>query len=184
MLRVFTDCGLRLGEVLGLDRADFDGEALHLRGAAHAGVFVAGDQPTKTHVREVPCPPSTARLLGALARRIDTPLLFPTPSGRLWHESNFRRDVWLPALAAHIGIRREAGETAAQFSARRRAEIKASPRAIRPHDCRHSWITHLRAAGIDDADLADVAGHTVETMIGTYTHALGRSHERIRRLIG
>ena len=36
------------------------------------------------------------------------------------------------------------------------------------------------AAGIDDADLADAA----ETMIGTYTHALGRSHDRIRRLIG
>jgi hypothetical protein len=32
--------------------------------------------------------------------------------------------------------------------------------------------------------LADVAGHTVETMIGIYTHALGRSHDRIRRLIG
>lgn len=50
MLRVFTDCGLRLGEVLGLGRGDFDGEALHL-------------------------------------------LLFPTPAGRIWHESNFRRDV-------------------------------------------------------------------------------------------
>ena len=52
-----------------------------------------------------------------------------------------------------------------------------------PHDCRHSWITHLRAAGVDDADLAAMSGHSLDTMLGTYTHALGRSHERIRALI-
>jgi integrase len=179
MLRVFTDCGLRLGEVLGLERGDFDGAALHLRGSAHAGVFTPGDQPTKRHVRTVPCPPSTAE-----PPRIDTPLLFPTPAGRIWHESNFRRDVWIRALAAHLGIARSESESWSGFAARCRAEIKASKRAIRPHDCRHSWITHLRATGIDDADLAAVAGHTVETMIGTYTHPLGPSHDRIRRVIG
>lgn len=86
-------CRLRLGEVLGLERGDFDGEALHLRGSAHAGVFTPGDQPTKRHVRTVPCPPSTAQLIRAMPARIDTPLLFPTPAGRIWHESNFRRDV-------------------------------------------------------------------------------------------
>ena len=52
------------------------------------------------------------------------------------------------------------------------------------HDFRHSWVTHLRAAGIDPADLAAVAGHTVETATARYTHALGRSDERIRKLIG
>lgn len=111
-------------------------------------------------------------------------VLFPAPCGRIWHESNFLRDVWSPAVAACLGVFRRRGETSKRFTARCRAEIRASKRAIRPHDCRHSWISHLRAAGIDDADLADVAGHTVETMIGTYTHALGRSHDRIRGLIG
>ena len=53
-----------------------------------------------------------------------------------------------------------------------------------PHHCRHSYVTHLHAAGIDPADLAKVAGHTVETMIGTYTHALERSHDEIRAVIG
>jgi hypothetical protein len=42
---------------------------------------------------------------------------------------------------------------------------------------RRSWISHLRAAGIDDADLADVAGYTVETMLGHYTHALKQSFD-------
>ncbi len=72
MLRVFTDCGLRLGEVLGLERRDFDGDAFHVRGSAHNGVFTAGDQPTKKHVRTVPCPPSTAELVRAMPARIDT----------------------------------------------------------------------------------------------------------------
>ena len=45
-------------------------------------------------------------------------------------------------------------------------------------------MTHLRAAGIDPADLAAVAGHTVETATARYTHALGRSDDRIRQVIG
>lgn len=53
-----------------------------------------------------------------------------------------------------------------------------------PHEFRHSYVTHLRAAGVDDADPAAVAGHTVETMISVYTHALERSHDRIRAVIG
>jgi hypothetical protein len=129
-------------------------------------------------------PPQLVTASGAgadLPARVEPAL---PPAGRIWHESNFRRDVWIPALAAHLGIVRSEGESRSGFAACCRAEIKASKRAIRPHDCRHSWITHLRAAGIDDADLAAVAGHTVETMIGTYTHPLGRSHDRIRKVLG
>ncbi|MDQ3758529.1 MAG: tyrosine-type recombinase/integrase [Actinomycetota bacterium] len=55
---------------------------------------------------------------------------------------------------------------------------------IRPHEMRHSWITHLRAAGVNDADLAEMAGHTVETMLGRYSHALGRSFDAARRAVG
>lgn len=159
MLRAFTDCGLRLGEVLGVHRRDFDGQAFKLRGAAHRGRFVEGDQPTKRHVRTVPVPPSAAALIRAMPARIDTDVLFATPSGGFFNESNFRRDVWNPAREA-VGL------------------------DVRPHDCRHSWITHLRAEGIDDADLALMSGHTVDVMLGTYTHALERSHDAVRGLLG
>jgi integrase len=159
MIRVFSDCGPKLGEVLGLERQDFDGEVFSFRGSAHEGVFIPGDQPTKKHVRTVPCPPSTVQLVRALPTRIDTPLLFPTPTGKIWWERNFKRDVWFPAREA--------------------SGIDCSP-----HDFRHSWVTHLREAGIDPADLAEVAGHTVETATTRYTHALGRSDDRIRQVIG
>jgi integrase len=45
MVRVFTDTGLRLGEVLPLCREDFDGETLQVRRTAHEGVILDG---TKT----------------------------------------------------------------------------------------------------------------------------------------
>ena len=55
---------------------------------------------------------------------------------------------------------------------------------IRPHECRHSYVSHLRAAGINDADLAEIAGHRVETMLARYTHAVGKGFEPIRAIIG
>jgi integrase len=89
----------------------------------------------------------------------DCELLFPTPSGRLWRERNFYRDVWKPT--------------------QRRSDID-----IRPHECRHSYVTHLRVVGVNDADLAEIAGHRVETMLARYTHAVGGSFSAIRLAIG
>ncbi|HEV8176879.1 MAG TPA: site-specific integrase [Gemmatimonadales bacterium] len=113
----------------------------------------------KRHVRAVPVPQSLAEAIEAIPPRIDTNLLFPTPTGRVWWARNFYRDVWEPAQIA-------------------------SGLDIRPHECRHSFVTHLRAAGINDADLAQIAGHTIDTMISRYTHPVGESFERIRQVLG
>lgn len=43
---------------------------------------------------------------------------------------------------------------------------------------------HLRTAGINDADLAEIAGHRVETMIARYTHAVGKRLSGIRDVVG
>jgi len=158
-VRCLSDCGLRLGELLGLARTDLDDDRLSVRGTAHNGRFAPGDKPTKRHVRAVPVPPSLLELLRAAPRRIDTTILFPTPSGRIWWERNFYRDVWQPAR-------------------------KASGLDCTPQDFRHSWVTHLRAAGIDPADLAEIAGHTVETATARYTHPLRRSDDAVRRVVG
>jgi integrase len=150
--------GLRLGEFLALKRTDFDGALFNVRFSAHEGELIESSE-QKNHERKVPVPPSLVRLLESRPTRIDTDLLFPTPLGNLWRERNFYRDVWVPAQLA-TGL---------------------DPT---PHEFRHSYVTHLRASGIDDADLALVAGHTVETMISVYTHALERSHDAIRQVIG
>jgi integrase len=86
-------------------------------------------------------------------------LLFPTPAGRVWVHQVFRRAVWLPGVALS-GV------------------------DARPHEFRHSNVSLLRAAGIDPADLAAVSGHSLETATKTYTHALNRSFDEIRRAVG
>jgi integrase len=88
----------------------------------------------------------------------DCQLLFPTPRGRLWRERTFYRDLWKPAQ-------------------------EASGLDIRPHECRHAYVTHLRAAGVNDADLAEIAGHKVATMLARYAHPLGEELGAIRRAI-
>jgi hypothetical protein len=77
LVRVISDCGLRLGEVLGLDRADFAGETICVRSSAHNGVFGPGDQPTKRHVRVGPCPPSTPPCSGRCRREWTRRCCFP-----------------------------------------------------------------------------------------------------------
>jgi integrase len=177
-VRCLSDCGLRLGELLGLERANLDSDSLRVTGNAHRGMFTPGDQPTKRHVRRVPVPTSLASLLRGMPTRIDSRLLFPTPTGKLWWERNFYRDVWFPAQQGWAGV-----EPGTSYRERRRA-VTTYGKDCTPHDLRHSWVTHLRAAGIDPADLAEVAGHTVETATARYTHALGRSDDAIRQVLG
>jgi len=164
MVRVFTDCGLRLGEVLPLRREGFDGETLQVRRTAHEGQILEG---TKTDHGEpdagriVPVPATLAWRLEAQINlnSPDCELLFPTPRGRLWREPTFYRDLWKPTQ-------------------------EASGLDIRLHECRHSYGTYLRAAGVNDADLAEIAGHGVETMLARYTHAVGESFGSVRAVIG
>jgi len=163
MIRVFTDCGLRLGEVLPLRREDFDGETLQVRRTAHEGQVLEGTKTDHGELdagRVVPVPATLAWMLEAqLQVSDDTELLFTTPTGRMWRERNFYRDLWKPAQ-------------------------EASGLDIRPHECRHSYVTHLRAAGVNDADLAEIAGHRVETMLARYTHGIGGSDQAVRHVIG
>jgi integrase len=152
--------GLRLGEFLALRRRDYSEGLLDFQFSSHEGRLVeSSDQ--KNHERSVPVPAS----LAALYERLllidgeDDDSLFKTPRGHRWSERNFYRDVWTPAKIA-TGM---------------------DPT---PHEFRHSYITLLRAAGIDDADLAKIAGHRIETMISIYTHPLGRSHQAVRDVLG
>jgi integrase len=152
--------GLRLGEFLGLRRCDYREGFFVVEHSAHEGSLVESSR-QKNHDRSVPVPPSLAAKVEALLEADGDELdpIFKTPTGRMWSERNFYRDVW----------------TAAKI---------ATGMDPTPHEFRHSFISMLRAAGIDDADLAKVAGHQVQTMLSFYTHPLGRSDEAIRQAIG
>jgi integrase len=155
---------MRLGEVLPLRSEDFDGETLKVRRTAHEGVVLEGTKTDHGELdagRVVPVPATLSWMLEAQMNLNDPDrdLLFTTPTGRMWRERNFYRDIW-------------------------KRTQQASGLDIRPHECRHSYVTHLRAAGVNDADLAEIAGHQVETMLARYTHPVGGSFAAIRAEIG
>lgn len=164
MIRTLSDCGLRAGELLALYRShvSFSDGTLEIRQTESCGEILQGTKTTHGIAgggRTVPVPPDLLRMLDALPRRIDTPLLFPTPEGGLWPYVRWWRAVWSPGR-----------------------DVAGSD--VRPHEFRHSYVSLLRASSIDVADLADVAGHTVQTATERYTHGLGKSFEAIKRAVG
>lgn len=176
LVRVLSDCGPRIGEATALHRADVfmvgacgdprcridDGPHLHVRGSAWRRRVASG---TKTDHgepyagRETPLAPGVAGLLEAMPKRIDTPLLFPNPDGLVWAR-DFYRDVWEPARKA------------------------TGMRIATPQSFRHSYVSLMRAAGVDPADLAYWTGHTVMTATTHYTHATATSAGAAREAIG
>lgn len=162
MIRTLTDCGLRAGELLALERRDLDVKASTLRveRTTSHGRILQGTKHDHDEIgagRTVPVPADLLALLQALPPRIGW--LFPSPKGRLWLYSTWWAQVWKPGR-------------------------DVTGMDIRPHEARHSWISLLRGAGVDPADLAKAAGHTEATATARYSHALGRSDDAIRRAVG
>lgn len=168
MVRVLSDCGLRIGEMLPLRRRDvklgatcdercqITGPHLHVRRKTWRGAVEEG---TKTGARTAPLAPGVAALLGRVTPLDPDGLMFPAPGGGVWWAENWRREVWRVACA--------------------RAGVDA-----RPHDMRHSWVSRMRAAGVDVSDVAAAAGHSVLTASRVYTHALRESWDAMRGAVG
>lgn len=167
MIRTLADCGLRLAELLALHVADLDRDdaVLNIRRSLSAGEVLEGtktDRGEQDAGRVVPVPPA---LLGMLKRMLiaappnDSPWLFPRVRGGRWDHSSFYRKLWDPARDA-LGA------------------------DVRPHEFRHAYVSQMRAALIDVADLADATGHNVETATKIYTHGLGRSFDAMRKAVG
>jgi integrase len=163
-IRLLSDCGLRLGELLPVERRDVWDGWIRVGRSAHEGKVQAGTKTThhkreEEQWRDVPVPPSLEAMLRKLPPRIDTPLLFPTPKGKVWRERNFYRDVWQPTR-------------------------EATGMDCTPQEFRASWESIMRAEGVDPADLAKYAGHSVQTANARYVQALDRSAEQVRKVIG
>jgi integrase len=164
MIRLMSDCGLRFGEGMAVERAGLRPGWLRVKTVAHEGQVLPGTKtthhkPEAEQCRDIPLPASTEAKLRALPARIDTPLMFTTPTGKVWRERNWRRDVWAPTC-------------------------KATGMDPRPQEFRASWESILAAAGVDRADLAQYAGHSVATANSHYVQALDRSAEEVRSVIG
>ena len=145
-------CGLRLGEMLPLERGDVEDGWLTVCRTAHEGKVEAGTKTTRGSARlgrSVPIPAELATVLRELPPRLDTRLLFPNGKGRVMRHDHFYELVWNRARTA-------------------------TPEMVeaRPHDFRHSYVSLLRAEGVDPALVAKWSGHSVLTATLHYTHAV------------
>jgi integrase len=164
MIRLLSDCGLRFSELPAVERAGLWPGWLRVRTVLDEGEVVKGTKtthhkPEDEQWRDIPMPPSTEAIVRALPPRIDTALLFTTPTGKPWRGRNWRRDVWAPAQ-------------------------EATGMDCRPQEFRASWESIMRAEGVDPADLAKYAGHSIATANSRYVQALDRSADQVRAVVG
>jgi integrase len=142
LLGLLAVTGMRIGEVTGLDRGDFD---------AHNGfLLVRGAKFGKS--RELPLHPSTVQALGRYLRRADRPAPAAGPDA---------------LLLTSVGTRLRIGDVQRTFvTLRRRVGIETNSPSRQPrlHDIRHSFavatITDAYASG-------ENPGHTL-ALLATY----------------
>ena len=159
--------GARPAELFARFHADIDRQSMriHIATTAYKGTIERG---TKTDHGE---PESrqgrwsilTPELLAYIdnAPRSVSGLLWPSPRGKVFWYDNFQRRVWKPA------------------------RTRSGLGDVTIYDLRHSFISLMQEAGVPVADLASATGHQrVSTLQDVYTHAVGRSFDRMRSALG
>jgi len=155
VIRFLYDTGVRIGEARGAMWSDLDWASSRILIRRQREENGDLSQPkTQAGVRWIPLSPE---LISALkAHRLATPgdFLFPID------ERNFRSRVWHPSLS-RAGLRR-----------------------IRIHDARHTYASHLIAAGVDAVRVAKRLGHSDPGITyKVYAHAFARSESSDEALV-
>lgn len=164
-------CGLRPGELAGLDVRHVDLEARLVRVEQ---VMARMDDPrcgyrwglrrypkSDRSTRWVPFPAEVADLLWPVVADRAAGPLFPGPrGGRLVFEGNFQQRVWTPALNA------------------------AGIEPVRPYVMRHTCASWLVQKGVSDRRIMQILGHADTHLIALYAHLAPKEHDEIRAAWG
>jgi integrase len=158
--------GLRISELFGLrwDNSDITPgeERVRVVEQFYKGEHVANSK-TRAGNREVVLGSEAADVLRehAVAQQLDARpnphnLVFPSPMGEHWRDSNFNRRVWQPA-------RKEAGLPNLTF-----------------HTLRYFWISTVSAQALPPALTQQLVGHTDERTHQGYTRPIPGTESLIR----
>jgi integrase len=161
LVSVLAYAGLRPGEALALTWGDIGQQTILVERAAALGEQKETKTRRKRSVRLLkPLASDLAEWRMASGRPDERHVIFPMRDGRLWTESayrNWRRKVFMPA-AKTVGI-----ETP------------------RPYDLRHSFASLMFQEGNNPAEIAEQLGHSLQTLLGTYTHVIDELRGQPRR---
>ena len=149
--------GLRPEEWAPLEWRDVDRRAgiVSMRRTVSDGEIVELGKTSKSR-RQVPLSRRALAALDALPRRLDVPLVWPSPAGGLLRLDNFRRREWSPAIEAS-GVERPA----------------------RIYDLRSTFASNALAAGVTVFELARVMGKSVAMIERHYGALLDGAHAGI-----
>lgn len=158
---VGAGCGLRPGELLGLDwsAVDLDRGELHVRQSVHERQLRSTLKTPRSR-RAVPIRARVAAAIGDAAPSRPAGLVFATRSGAPLDLRNLRARAWRPAL--------------------QRAGL-AHPHRI--YDLRHTYATWSLRAGVGVYQLARRMGTSVDMIDLTYGHLAADAAEHERRLL-
>jgi site-specific recombinase XerD len=146
IIRIFSDCGLRLDELTRLQAKDI------VRSARQAHLRVLGK---RSRVRDVPIPPS-------LLRRLDR-FIESRP------EERSTDHIFLTQRkrnGLHEGLTRMGVYQVVKFGFQRAHITKH----VYPHLLRHSWMTEMLRNGMNPIQLSLIAGASPEVIAAHYTH--------------
>jgi integrase len=154
--------GLRPEEWQALERRDIDRAAgvLTVRRTVSSGDVVELGKTSRSR-RQVPLSPRALDALDALPARLDTPLLFPTVTGKVLRLNNFSTSEWRPAI-----------------------EASGIPRPARIYDLRSTFASNALAAGIAVFELAKIMGTSVGMIERSYGTLLDGSATGIAERLG
>ena len=149
--------GLRPEEWQAIERRDVDRRAgvLSVRRTVSGGEISDLAKTTRSR-RQVPLSRRALDALDALPARLDTPLLFPAPTGGLLNLDNFRRRAWGPAI-----------------------EASGVPTPARIYDLRSTFASNALAAGVGIHALARIMGTSVGMIERHYGTLLDGAMESI-----
>lgn len=156
LVRFAAATGLRPCEWVALERRDIrraEGVVLVER-AFSRGQLTEGK--TQRSRRRVPLSSAALAALDEMPTRIDTPLMFPSATGRRLTFGNWHRREWLPAIDAS-GVGHGT-----------------------PYTLRHTFATNALAAGISLFDLSRYMGTSIEMIDRTYGHLAAHSEQAAR----
>ncbi len=156
MVLVLAYSGLRWGEAIALRRRSCDllRRRLHVTEAfAEVGTELILGMPKSHRVRTVSLPAFVCEELAAyLATEVfedREALIFTTPLGLPWRNSDFRQRIWKPAVETAAGV----------------------PNDLTPHELRHTAASLLIATGAGAKSVQAQLGHSsITTTFDVYGH--------------